>query len=176
MIRLTRRERLLSAALVTFVVVVGLLAFVVKPAIDRMKTLTRVIPEKQTVLNELRTKSYEYVAMRDSLEGLHKKVMAQDDGFELLPFLESLTRERGLAEKVATMKQQVLQLEPDYCETVVEIELQNLTLGQLVDFLWKVESSNVLARTKSLYIKRNRANTDLLDSVIEIHSVKLVRN
>lgn len=64
-------------------------------------------------------------------------------------------------------KQQGLQPEPDYCETVVEIELQNLRLDQLIDFLWKVEPSKVLVRVKSLYIRKNATNADLLDSVIQ---------
>jgi len=99
-------------------------------------------------------------------------VASQEQEFELLPFLESLIRECGLVKKVATMKQHVSQLEPKYYETIVEIRLESLTLKQLVDFFWKVESSEVLARIKSLYIKKNLTNTDLLDSVVEIHNVK----
>ena len=61
-------------------------------------------------------------------------------------------------------------------ETIVEVKLENLTLKQLVDFLRKVESSEVLAKTKSLYIKKNLTNTDLLDSVVEIHNPRLAQN
>ena len=59
-------------------------------------------------------------------------------------------------------------------ETIVEVKLENLTLKQLVDFLRKVESSQPLTRTKSLYIKKNLTNTEMLDSVIEIHNPKLI--
>ena len=59
-------------------------------------------------------------------------------------------------------------------ETIVEVKLENLTLKQLVDFLWKVESSNILAGIKSLYIKKNLTNTEMFDSVIEIHYPKLI--
>ncbi len=71
--------------------------------------------------------------------------------------------------------QQVLQIDSNYSETVVEVRLENLSLGHLVNFLWKIESSQVLARTKSLYIKRNATNKDLLDSVLEIHNAKLTQ-
>jgi len=176
MMRLTRREKLLVVVLVTFAVAWWLFAFAVRPAIDRVETLTRVIPERQSELETLRAKAGEYVALRDGFEMLHTKIASQEKTFELLPLLESLIKECGLVKKVAAMKQQVSQLEPHYCETIVEIELQNLTLSQLVNFLWQVESSKVLARTKSLYIKKNPANTDLLDSLIEVHNLKLVRN
>jgi len=176
MIRLTRREKLLAIALAILAGGLVLFTFAVKPAIERTETLRRVISEKQDELQKLRAGSSEYIFLRDSLDNLRTKVASQEKGFELLPFLESLIREHGLAKKVATMKQQVLQLGPSHSETIVEVRLENLTLKQLVDFLRKVESSEVLARIKSLYIKKNLANTDLLDLVVEIHNPRLIQN
>jgi len=176
MIRLRRREKLLAIALAILVGGWALFAFAVKPAIERTETLRRVISGKQDELGELRTTSNEYIFLRDSLDNIRTKVAAQEKGFELLPFLESLIRECGLAKKVATMKQQVLGLEQSYNETVVEVRLENLTLRELVEFLWKAESSKVLARTKSLYIKKNPANPDLIDSVVEIRNIKLTQS
>jgi len=89
--------------------------------------------------------------------------------------LESLIEECGLAKNVATMKQQVLPIDSNYSETIVEVRLEKLSLDRLVNFLWRIESSQVLARTKSLYIKRNATNKDLLDSVLEIHNAKLTQ-
>ena len=176
MISLTRREKLLALALAIFVGSLVLFTFAVKPAIERSETLRRVISEKRDELQKLRAGSSEYIFLRDSLDNLRTKVASQEKGFELLAFLESLIREHGLAKKVATMKQQVLQLGPSHSETIVEVRLENLTLKQLVDFLRKVESSEVLARIKSLYIKKNLTNTDLLDSVVEIHNPRLTQN
>jgi len=176
MIRLTRREKLLAVALAIFAGGLALFTFAVKPAIERTETLRRVISEKQDELQKLHAASSEYIFLRDSLDNLRAKVASQKKGFELLPFLESLIREHGLAKKVATMKQQVLQLGPSHSETIVEVRLENLTLKQLIDFLRKVESSEVLARTKSLYVKKNLTNPDLLDSVVEIHNPRLIQN
>jgi len=175
MIRLTRREKLLAIALAILTGGWGVFALAVKPALERTRTLRRVISEKQDELGKLRARSNEYISLRDNLDKVRTKVASQEKGFELLPFLESLIREHGLAKKVATMKQRVLPLGTNHSETVVEVRLENLTLKQLVDFLRKVESSKVLARTKSLYIKKNLTNTDLLDSVVEIHNPKLTQ-
>ncbi len=174
MISLTRREKLLALALAIFAGACLLFAFAIKPALARTRTLRRVISEKQDELGKLRATSSEYIFLRDSLDNVRAKVASQDKEFELLPFLESLIREHGLAKKVATMKQQVLNLGPGHSEIIVEVKLENLTLKQLVDFLRKVESSHLLARTKSLYIKKNLTNTEMLDSVIEIHNPKLI--
>ncbi len=170
MIRLTRREKILAIALAILMGIWALFAIAVKPAIERTKTLRRVTSEKQGELEKLRVKSNEYISLRTNLDKVRTKIASQEKGFELLPFLESLIRKQDLSQKVATMKQQVLKVGAGYSETIVEIRLENLTLKQLVDFLRNVESSNVLARTRSLYIKKNLTNTELLDSVVEIYN------
>ncbi|MHC4694194.1 MAG: type II secretion system protein GspM [Planctomycetota bacterium] len=176
MISLTRREKLLTFVLAIFAGGCLLFAFAIKPAIARTKTLRRVISEKQNELETLRAKSNEYISLRDSLDNVRTKVASQEKGFELLPFMESLTREHGLEKKVATMKQHVLNLGQSHSETIVEVKFENITLKQLVDFLRKVESSQALVRIKSLYIKKNLTNTEMLDSVIEIHNPKLIQS
>ena len=175
MIRLTRREKLLAGGLVIFIAAWSLFTAGVKPALARIETLNRVIFQKQQELEKLRARSKEYILIRDGLDNLRTKVASQQKTFELLPFLESLIEECGLAKNVATMKQQVLPIDSNYSETIVEVRLEKLSLRHLVDFLGKVESSEVLARTKSLYIKRNATNKDLLDLVVEIHNAKLTQ-
>jgi hypothetical protein len=175
MIRLTRREKFL--AITVSILLGGLLLFTLAiiPAVERTKTLRRIISEQQDELQKIQARSCEYIFLRDNLDNLRKKADSQGQESELLPFLESLIREYGLAAKVATMKQQVLQIGPDHAEIIVEVRLENLTLRQLVDFLLTVESSKALARIKSLYIKKNLTNADLLDSVVEIHNPQLIQ-
>lgn len=176
MIRLTRRERILAIALTVLAGGWALFAIAVRPAIERTKTLRRVTSEKQDELEKLRARSNEYISLRNNLDKVRTKIASQEKGFELLSFLESLIRKQDLSQKVATMKQQVLKVGAGYSETIVEIRLENLTLKQLVDFLRNVESSNVLARTRSLYIKKNLTNTELLDSVVEIYNPYLTQS
>jgi len=174
-LRLTPREKLLVVASTVLVAGWALFAFTVKPVIARMETLKRTIPQKQSELAKLRARGAEYVLLRDSLANLQAKVASQDKEFELLPFLESLIGQSGLAEKVSKMKPYTVPLGSNYREIIVEIKLDNVTLSQLVDFLWKVESSRALVKAKSLHIKKNPTNPDKLDSTFEIHGAKLVQ-
>jgi len=171
--RLTHRERRLIVGLVVVVGAWVLFALGIRPAIERIATLNRAIPEKQRVLEELRTKNAEYLALRASLDSYKEKAASAEKGFELLTFLESITTELRLAKKVAKMKQEVSQLDSNYCETIVVIELESLTLKQLVEFLLKNKSSDHLSRIKSLYAKKNTTNPNLIDTVIQISTLKL---
>ncbi len=173
MMHLTRREKLLVLASALLLVVWGLFTFTVKPAIARTKTLQRIIPEKRNELARLCDKSEEYISLRRSLDELRAKVASQKEGFELLPFLESLIRQCGLAQNVG-MKPQTVPLAANYRQIIVEIKLEKLVLSQLVDFLLKVQSPDALVRARTLHVKRNPANPDLLDATVEIHSAQLV--
>ncbi|UCG59186.1 MAG: type II secretion system protein M [Phycisphaerales bacterium] len=173
--RLTQREKLLAVASTSVVVAWALYALAIKPTAARVETLRRILPEKQLELEQLRAKSTEYTQLSSSLANLHSKIASQDPAFELLPFLESLIDQHKIAQNVVYMKPHTLQPEGDYSETIVEIRLENVQLSQLVDFLSKVESSDILATTKTLHIQRHVTDDGLLDSTVEIHNARLIQ-
>lgn len=173
MIRLTHRERWLAIGLIILVTAWALFVLGIRPTIERIKTLDRVIPEKQRELEELQVKSAQYLTFRAGLDDLKRKAVSEENGFELLPFLESISAELHLAEKVVTMKQEVLRLDSNYCEIIVETKLENLTLRKLLEFLLKIKSSGHFLRIKSLYAKKNTTNPNLLDTVIQISTLEL---
>jgi hypothetical protein len=66
----------------------------------------------------------------------------------------------------------VLEIDSNYSEVIVEVRLESLSIGRLVDFLSKIDSLRARIRTKSLYIKRNMTSKNLLDVVIELYNVE----
>jgi hypothetical protein len=171
--RLTRREKWLAGGLGVFVFTWAIFSFGVGPVLERIKTLNRVIPEKQSELEQVCTKADKYMALSTDIEDLRTKIVSQDQTFELLPFVESLIGKCGLSGNLDSMNPQELDLGTDYRETVVEVKMERLTLPQIVDFLLKLRSSEVLTGIKSLYIKKNLTDGNLLDSNLEISSLKL---
>ena len=174
--RLVPREKLLVKGLVIFAAIWSLYALAVKPANERIETLNRVISEKQQELEEVRAISKEYVFLNNNLDNFHSQADSGQDALQLLPFLEALINECGIAKNVETMKREVLPIDSNNSEIIVEVRLGNLSIGQLVDFLDKIESSQAGVKTKSLYVKRNITNNNLLDSVIEIHNTEFSQN
>ncbi|MBN2270428.1 MAG: type II secretion system protein M [Sedimentisphaerales bacterium] len=172
MIRLTKREKHLAAALAVFFLGWSLFALVIDPAKARIATLKRVIPEKQAELDKLSAAAKEYKFLSDGSRDLVSKAASQRQTIELLPFLESLVQRCGLEKNVAKMQSASggSPLGTDYSQSIVEIELRALSMVQLVDFLQKVESSDIPGRIGSLYIRKSSARKESLDAVIEIHN------
>lgn len=170
--RFTRRERGLFFGLLFFAVAVGLFIFAIKPALARIEVLTRVIPEKAKDLQDVKAKSKQYLALHTVLDDFKRKANVQEKDFELLTFLESTVSREGLTGKVTAMKQKVLPLDSNYSEIVVEVGLENITLDKMVNLLIKVKSSSHFLQIKSLYTKKSTTAPDLLDTVIQISTLR----
>ena len=171
--QLTRRELWLAAGLGAFAIAWATFAFCASPALERIKTLNRVIPEKKGELELLDAKVAEFAALRDGIEGLRTEIASQEDTFELLPFVDSLVKECGLSQKPVTTATETSQLGSDYIETVVTIEIERVMPLELYNFLLKLQSAKVLANTKQLHIKKNLTDASLLDAEVDISNLKL---
>lgn len=171
--QLTRRELWLATGLGAFAIAWATFAFCVSPALERIKTLNRVIPEKKGELELLDAKVADFAALRDGIEGLRAEIASQEETFELLPFVDSLIKECGLSQKPVTKATETSQLGSDYIETVVSVEIERVTDRELYNFLLKLRSAQVLANTKQLHIKKNLTDTNLLDAEVDISNVKL---
>jgi Tfp pilus assembly protein PilO len=173
MIQVTKRERRLALGLMVALALWAGYALAVRPARERIRTLERIVPEKQAQLQDLAAKSAQYTALRDEFAQARAQMAAQQPDFQLLPFLESLIDRHKLTGHLVTMNPDTLQPQPDYAETVVTIELHEISLKELVDFLSDVESSASLARIGTLHIRKDPKSETQLDSTVEICSPKL---
>ena len=171
MIQVTSRERLLSIGLIVVLAAWGLCALAVRPARDRIRTLQRIIPEKQAQLRQLQTQSAEYTALRSALARRQTEMTSPGSDFQLLPFLENLVERHKLSKQVVTMEPDTRQPQPGHAEAVT-IELRDISLKQLVDFLSAVQTSESAVRVGSLHIRKNPTNEALLDSTVGLSSPK----
>jgi hypothetical protein len=113
------------------------------------------------------------MALHTNIESLRTRVSSQNQTFELLPFVESLVGKCGLSGNLDTMHKQESDLATDYREIIVEVKMKGLTLPQIVEFLLELRCSEVPTGVKSLYIKKNLTDASLLDSHLQISSLKL---
>lgn len=160
-----RKKRILIT--IAIVATAGFYAFAVKPAIERANTLMRVMPEKQLALQQLKTKSRQYLALRSHLDALD----TQQEHSDPLTELDTITTRSGTAGNVAYMKKQSLPVDSKYNQTVAELRFENISLNQLVDFLFQAQSSASPLQIQSLYIEKSRTNAGLLNCTLQISTL-----
>ncbi len=171
---LTQREKqTIAAGAVLFGLIVAFQVFV-RPAIGRLRTLRRVVSDKQQVLGELRAKSEQYKAVSRELEKIRLEMERQPEERKILSFVERIQKDSGLMQKVVYMKPSTMTVKDIYEQKTIEIKLQSITLDQLIRFLLKIESSELTIGIRALEIKRGLLDSRLLDTTIQLVSLSSI--
>ena len=172
--RLTQREKQFA---VGGTVLLGLfVAFqvFVRPALSRVRMLRAVVAEKRETLNKLHSKSKGYDALRSRLEQIRLTIEGQQRGRQMLSLVERVQKDCGLMQKVVYMTPSTTAISDLYEKTNVEVKFGAVTLDQIIQFLLKIESSELLVGVTSLDIKCGVQNPALLDAVIQVASVSAI--
>jgi len=172
MMQITPRERFLLIGLIAAVAAWAGYALGIQPARERIRTLQRILPEKQAELTELQASSARYVALRKEFVDLRTKVAQQPADFPLLPFLESVL-ERHRLTRQAGLERSTVQPQADYAEVVATVELRDVSWKQLIDFLGDPQPPDAVLRITTLHIRKNPGDHALLDSTVGISSPRL---
>ena len=173
MIQVTSRERWLAIAMAAVIAVWALNAFALKPTRARIRTLQRVLPERQAQLRDLQAESAEYRALQKASQQVQAKLAAQNADFQLLPYLETLIERQKLAGHVPMMQPEEASSQTDYAPVVVTMDMHDVSLQQLVDFLAALESAQAVIQVGTLHIRKDATNEALLDCTIGIVSPRL---
>jgi len=168
---LTKKEKQFAIGGAVFLTFVIAFQAFVRPALSRVRMLRRVVAEKRQTLAELHTKSQEYNALRSQLERIRQTVEQKQTGGQILSFIERVQKDCGLGQKVVYMTPMTTTIGDMYERTSVEVKFAAVTLDQIIQFLLKIESSQLLIGVRSLEIKRGLANPALLDAVIQVVSL-----
>ena len=145
---------------------VMLLAYtlIITPYREKMRVLDRRITQKTIEMKEISTLSQEYLDIRERMEELKGKARRRGKNFSLFSHLESLAGKTLIKGNIASMKPQSTTLGGDYKESSVEVKLESITTGQLVDYLFRIEDSEAFLRIKRLHVKKRHDNPKYLDA------------
>ena len=168
---ITRREK--QFALCGIVCLGILLAFqvLVKPALARTKTLERVVSEKREILSDLQAKSLEYNSLKEKLEKIHTKMKSQQKDKKILSSIDRIQKDCGLTQNIVNITPASVSINESYEKNNVEVKYGSVTLDQVIQFVLKIDSSDLLMGIKSLEIKHNPKNPALLDASFQLVSV-----
>ncbi|MBE0584908.1 MAG: type 4a pilus biogenesis protein PilO [Desulfofustis sp.] len=170
--RLARRERFFVSAGVLFVVCFLLFVGVVSPYLEAKKTLERSLLRKEQEVLDMAILQQEYRELKSRQSGVVEQLKSRSPQFSLFSYLEKQASEVKVKDRVTYMKPSSSDLDDGYMESAVEMKMEEVTLGQLVDFLTQVESVENVVVIKRIAIQKNKRTEDLLDAVISIFTIE----
>jgi type II secretory pathway component PulM len=139
--------------------------FVLAPVTSDLSRKRDLIPKKERELAEIRVLREQYLEIQRRLQ--EAQAAAAKRG-PLLTEIESTTKRANLSSKIVSLKPQAGVQAENFKESIVEIKLDNVTLYDVVNYVYLLEKNTL--RIRKLYFKPRFDNPKLLNSTILVSS------
>jgi len=171
--QVTRREKLTLIGLAGFMILVAIVMFIVLPAIQRLYELDRLILQKEKELEHILALQEHYMRLAGTREEVLRKIKSRGKDFAIFSYLESLATESGLKSQIQYMRPLTLP-QQDSIEGFVarglEIRITNISIDQLVGYLYRIEYSDKILKVESLRLKPIYTDPQFINATFRVVS------
>jgi uncharacterized membrane-anchored protein len=171
--KLGGREKLMVIAGGVVVALVLFYRFGLSPALERLRTLDRLVAVREREVHEMKALSETYLAQKRMMEDVNRTLSQRGQDFAIFSFLEDLANKIGIKPNIMYMKPALAAPGELFRESSVEMRLEGIALQQLTRYLYDIERAPQLLRVRRLHIKPRPANPDLLDVTFQVSTFYL---
>jgi len=132
---------------------------------ERMRTLDRLILQKEADLKQLAELKAQHQKLHDRVSRIETRVAQDRQGFSLLSYLEEVATTVKIRSNIAYMRPQTMPQTEGYREMAVEVKVENAPLEQIIRLLTALEQSPHVLKVRRLHLKTRFADPNYLDAV-----------
>ncbi len=148
-------------------VVIVLYALVLSPIMSDLSRKRELIPKKEKDLVEIKELKAQYLEIQQQLQAAQAAAAKRGP---LLTDIENITKRTNLSSKIVSLKPQAGIQAEGFKESIVEVKLENVTLYDLVNYVYQLEKDTL--RIRKLQFKPRYDNPKLLNSTILVASAE----
>jgi len=154
---LGKREKAVLFVGAPAAVVIVLYTFAFAPHLDMLNSVSQVLPEKRRELQEVKKIVMEQKVTETEIAELKEAIEKRGKGFDLGGFVSSTASALKLKERcqVRLVPQRPKAGVP-YLPSSVDVSLEGVTLKELTDFLYRVDTADKLLNVDSITIAQPR--------------------
>jgi general secretion pathway protein M len=166
--QLTKSQKYTLISGLVFVAAALLVQFAVFPYFDARQKVIGAIAGSEKTLRELANLGAEYGVLRQRSEEIRRVIERRPPGFTLFSYLEKRAGDAGVKTNIKSMNPLKSAPEGAYEETAVEMRLDKLTMKQLTDFLYLVESREDLVRIRKMSVGKMKESPEYMSVLIQV--------
>ncbi|TSA48101.1 MAG: hypothetical protein D4R56_01045 [Deltaproteobacteria bacterium] len=166
--QLTKSQKLIVIAGLVFVAASLLVQFAVFPYFEARQKISGAIAGSEKALRELATLGAEYGVLRRRSAEIQRVIERRPPGFALFSYLEKRAGDAGVKTNIKSINPLKSSPAESYEETAVEMRLDKLTMKQLTDFLYQVESREELVRIRKMSVVKMKENPEYLSVLLQV--------
>ena len=145
--------------------VIVLYAFVLSPFLSDLSRKRDLIPKKERDLVEMKKLRDEYREVQKQLQAAQAAAAGRGP---LLTEMENITKRANLAGKIVSLKPQTGTQTEGFKESIVEVKLDNITLYDVVNYVYLLEKAAL--RVRKLSFKPRYDNPKILNATLLVSS------
>ncbi len=172
--KLNKRERYAIMMGVGVVGIFLIVQFIIEPIFSKTEQKKKTLQTKSVMLEQMRQWQAQYDGLTQKANVSKSRFRNRQKGFTLYSFLNRLTGEAGIKDRLSYMKpsKKVLKNSP-YKLSRVEMKLDAVTLEQLTNYLYKVETSKNMVDIKKISISKKDKKQGLITAVLQVETVEI---
>ena len=172
--RLNKRERYAILAGISIAVIFLVIQFVVEPILNRTDQKKRTLQTKVMMLEQMHQWQAEYDALTRKANVSKSRFRNRPRGFTLYSFMDQLAKKSNVKDRIIYMKPtKKVQKNSPYKLSRVEMKLEAITLEQLTNYLYSVETSKNMVEIKKISISKKDKKQGLITAVLQAETVEL---
>lgn len=169
--RLSERERyIVVGSILGFLALLVLIIF--SSLLSGLNSTEKKISRLNKDLRKIETIRGKFIDIEQEINRLEGIIKRTGTGFSITSYLERLADENEV--KITSVSEKTAPPNDLYKERQVEVNLRQIYLENLINFLYKIESSRQLLRIKTLQIKPNYSNPLYLNVVFNVSTFEPV--
>ena len=168
--KLDERQRYLVAGAAIFVSIVLILEIAVFPFREAKEKLTKAVQVNQKKLNEISTLDAEFTSQEAAIAKIKRAMSTRGADFTLFAYLEKKAAQANVKGRIKQMNSSRGTQSAFFEESLIDMNLDKITIKQLTDFLYFAESSADLVRIKKITINKMKENPEYLSAQLQISS------
>ncbi|MEE9542201.1 MAG: hypothetical protein V3V95_00275 [Thermodesulfobacteriota bacterium] len=129
------------------------------------------VSRRKAELNEFLRLAGEYKGETASIEHLRAKLRVSGEGVSTGTLIEEIGAELGIKKNITSFKpaeESGEGLQSGYMEKGVQVDIEGVTLNQVVNLLYRIRAHRNLLLIKDFSMKAHFANPDLLDLTVQV--------
>ena len=166
--QLAKREKYLISLAVVVIALALVIQLAIMPFVDKREQYASSVTGKQRNLQEMLSLRQEYLALQEGANIVSQKLANRPESFTLFSFLEKAAGDAGVKNNIKYMKPSASTGKGHFKESLVEMKLERITLGQMADYLKRIESPANLVSIKRISIQSNKKETQYLDVIMQV--------
>lgn len=168
--KLDTRQRYLVAVCAIVVIVALVLALAVFPLWDARAKMKKSIATNTKKLEEMVKIDADFATQDAKISRIRKAMASRRADFTLFSYLEKKAITANVKGSIKQMNSMQGIKSPSFEETLIDLKLEKITIKQLADFLYQIESPSEMIKIKRITVDKMKESPDYISAQILIAS------